>query len=785
MLAAQNFFSNNAVDAGGFDSSQPLDVKIVLDVTSATANFGFSDQFVVGSTDGSAPPVVAAPNKLLVQVGQATAISGVSVSEATALAAGQTVTVTLSDKNGLISETANQGTVKGNGTTSLTLTGTVTQVNADLATLSLTDGTIPTDKITITSSDSRTGVGTPVSINVSVNAPPVITVGGPEILSQGIAKAVPGVSISDADNSVSNETFTVTVSDAVGLLSATGTGVSGSGTTKLTITGSLAQVNADLATLMDTEGTPGSDTIKVTANDGRGGVAQNQTIALTISGAPSLTAPTSLVLGQGQTTTISGLSLAEVDTTSGEMFTVTVKDATGIFTDSGAGVSGSGTNSLTITGSLTTVNADLAILKIAEAKAGTDSITINATDTNGGAITPDTIAVTTNGLPVLTAPGSETVGAGHPTRVKVTLAETGNTTGETFTVNLKDSTGLLTAKGTGITGSGTTNLTLTGSLTQIAADLKTLTVKEPSAGSDTITVTATDSLGNSASPVSVAITANPPPSIMAPTKQTLGQGQPASVAVTLAESGATGTETFTVNLTDTTGLLTASGTGVTGSGTNNLTLTGTLSAVTADLATLKLSEASAGSDTLTITASDSLGNKAKAAHVAITTNSPPAITAPSSATLTAGQAGAITGVSLSESGNTTGETFTVKLSDATGLLSAKGKGITGSGTTTLTITGSLATVNADLASLKDTEASPGSDTIQVTASDSFGNVATPASIAVTTNAAAAFTAQMAQLASGSAPAAAWHSPFALAAWGGGVIAHSGPGEAARRPGAVA
>ena len=57
--------------------------------------------------------------------------------------------------------------------------------------------------------------------------------------------------------------------------------------------------------------------------------------------------------------------------------------------------------------------------------------------------------------------------------------------------------------------------------------------------------------------------------------------------------------------------------------------------------------------------------------------------------------------------------------------------MTGSGTTSLTITGSLAQVNADLGTLTDTDARPRSDTITLNASDSFGNSATPQTIAVT------------------------------------------------------
>ena len=65
----------------------------------------------------------------------------------------------------------------------------------------------------------------------------------------------------------------------------------------------------------------------------------------------------------------------------------------------------------------------------------------------------------------------------------------------------------------------------------------------------------------------------------------------------------------------------------------------------------------------------------------------PTLTAPLSATVNQGAAALITGVSLAEIANVAGETFTVTLADTNGLLSATGTGVSGSGTTSLTISG--------------------------------------------------------------------------------------------------
>ena len=83
-----------------------------------------------------------------------------------------------------------------------------------------------------------------------------------------------------------SQTLTVTVTDKLGLLSppgAAGGTITGAGTAKLTLAGTLAQVDADLAALSYYAAKVGSDTITVAAKDSAGGVAVSKTIAVTVS----------------------------------------------------------------------------------------------------------------------------------------------------------------------------------------------------------------------------------------------------------------------------------------------------------------------------------------------------------------------------------------------------------------------------------------------------------------------------------------------------------------------
>ena len=674
-------------------------------------------------------PVIAAPSTAVVGVGQATAVTGLSLSEI-GNTTGETFTATLTDTNGLLSATGTG--VTGSGTKALTITGSLAQMNADLATVKDTDATTPSDTIALAATDSLGNTAAGATIAVTVNGLPVIAAPSTAVVGVGQATAVTGLSLSEIGNTA-GETFTATLTDTNGLLSATGTGVTGSGTKGLTITGSLAQVNSDLATLNDTDATTPSDTIALTATDSLGNQAAAASVAVTVNGLPVIAAPTTATVGVGQATAITGLSLSETGTTTGETFTVTLADTNGLLSATGTGVSGSGTKALTVTGTLAQVNADLATVKDTDAATPSDTIALAATDSLGNQAAAASVAVTVNGLPVIAAPATATIGVGQAKAITgLSLSETGTATGETFTVTLADTSGLLSATGIGVTGSGTKALTITGSLAQVNADLATVKDTDAVTPSDKVTIAATDSFGNHAAAKTIAVTVNGLPVIAAPTTATVGVGQATPITeLSLSETGTTTGETFTVTLADTNGLLSATGTGVTGSGTKALTVTGSLAQVNADLATVKATDAATPSDTITLAATDSFGNHAAAKTIAATVNGLPVIAAPTTATVGVGQATAITGLSLSETGTTTGETFTVTLADTNGLLSATGSGVSGAGTTSLSISGSLTTVNADLATVQDTDTVAASDEIVAQATDSLGGVATTATVAIT------------------------------------------------------
>ena len=446
-------------------------------------------------------------------------------------------------------------------------------------------------------------------------------------------------------------------------------------------------------------------------------------------------------------TPISSVVITDPDAgIAGETVTATISDGAGLLsattsTPGGGGtITGSGTTSLTIAGTTTAVDADLGTLAYQSSTPGSETVTVGASSTYGGAGTSAPFTALTAGTPVITAPAAATVVVGQTDPISgVSINESPAIPGETFTAVVADTNGVLAANTGALWGGGTitpsngsTTLTIAGSLDEVNADLSTFTDDDPSTSVDTITISASDSLDNTAVQEQIVITVaiSTPLVITAPTATTVGVSQADPISgVSIAEAPTTPGETFTVNLSDANGDLSVTGAGVSGSGTTSLTITGSLNQVNADLTTLTDTDDTTGSDTIAVKASDSNGGNASPASIEIAVNEAPVTAAPTLVAVVTGQATAISGIILSEAGNTSGETFTVTLADANGDLSATGSGISGSGTTNLTITGSLSQVNDALATLTDTDASTASDTITVNAIDSLGGEA-PGAISV-------------------------------------------------------
>ena len=353
-------------------------------------------------------PINTVPGAQTVAEDTTLPIAGVSVADIDSSA----LTTTLSVSSGTLNVTAGAG-VTGNGTASVTITGTAAQINAALAGLAYT-GNLNfngADTLTVATSDGTAADIDTIAITVNaVNDAPINTVPAAQTVAEDTILPIAGVSVADIDSSA----LTTTLSVAHGILNVTaGAGVTGNGTASVTITGTAAQINTALAGLAYTGNLNfnGADTLTVATNDGT--ATDTDTIAITVNAvndAPINTVPGAQTVAEDTILPIAGVSVADIDSSA---LTTTLSVAHGILNvTAGAGVTGNGTASVTITGTAAQINAALAGL------AYTGNLNFNGADTltvatnDGTATDTDTIAITVNAVndaPVNTVPGAQSV----------------------------------------------------------------------------------------------------------------------------------------------------------------------------------------------------------------------------------------------------------------------------------------------------------------------------------------------------------------------------------------
>ncbi len=384
-------------------------------------------------------PVLTVPASFSAVEDTSLAITGISIADVDA--GDASIQVTLSVLHGTltvassVTDGVTSASLSGNGTSSVTITATLAQINATLANsqgllyLPATDYT-GSDTLTVTVADqSATGSGGSLTdtetagINVAhLNVAPTVSVGSTATTPEDTGLAITGISIADVDAgeaaiqvtlSVLHGTLTVASDVPDGVPSAN---LSGNGTSSVTITATLAQINATLAEAQGLVYLPaanysGSDTLTILADDqGASGSGGNQSttqiLTLTVTSvndAPQVTAAASQVTYTGTALSLTGISITDVDAGDASI-QVTLAVQHGILTMSSnvtGGVSSTnlannGTSYVVITGTRAQINATLAdsaglrYLSAAD-YAGSDTLTITVNDQgNSGTGAPQT-----------------------------------------------------------------------------------------------------------------------------------------------------------------------------------------------------------------------------------------------------------------------------------------------------------------------------------------------------------------------------------------------------------
>ena len=318
------------------------------------------------------------------------------------------------------------GQITNNGTGSLTLSGTISQIDTTLAQVDGLKYTSPAPHfngnvpLAISINDNGfTGSGGPQSANTTVtlnvgaaNDPPIVVVPGPQSIAQNFQTPITGISVSDVD--VGSGIMTATLSASNGVITLTQiSGLTfhsgfGNGTATVVFDGTITDVNNALASVNYTSNVAfsGTDILTVTVNDngntGSGGPQQDsKTISISVgpvNHAPVNTVPGQQTVNEDTTLTFSSpvnpISIADPENTGSNIYQVTLSVAHGTLTlSSTAGLtflSGDGVQdaSFTAQGTIASINAALNGLQYVP------SLNYNSLPPN----TPDALVITTNDL---------------------------------------------------------------------------------------------------------------------------------------------------------------------------------------------------------------------------------------------------------------------------------------------------------------------------------------------------------------------------------------------------
>ena len=280
-------------------------------------------------------PVNSLPGVQTVAVDTPLAITGLAINDVDS----NLTTVHLSVNHGTVAVSLSGATTissGASGTATLTISGTQADINATLSSLTYQGDSLymGADTLTVLSTDSNGATDTDaVSITVS-NAAPTNILPAAQTVAEDTPLAISSLSVADADGNLetvqlSSQHGTLTVS----LSGATVISVGSNGSSSVTLSGSQAELNATLASLIY-QGNPnfaGLDTITITSTD-HAGTADTDILSITVTAVHD--APTNLALSSSSVvehatngTTVGTVTPSDPD--AGETFTFQLTDSAG------------------------------------------------------------------------------------------------------------------------------------------------------------------------------------------------------------------------------------------------------------------------------------------------------------------------------------------------------------------------------------------------------------------------------------------------------------------------
>ena len=758
---------------GGFVGSDQL----TLLYTDTTDNLTASASVAITVTSLTAEqPTVAAPSSVSVTENSSPGFtfsspSGITIADSQVSGTSDTVSLSVANGSLTLSTTSQLSFTSGaNGTSSMSFSGTLTNLNAALNGLvyTPTTGFFGNDALVISVADSGDSLSGGSVVAITVNPLSAPTVNAPltaslfENTSLGFADNVISVTDPPAVPVAVPETLTLSVTGGKLMLGSTQGLVFDSGannSSSMTVTGPLAEVNAALDGLIysPNSGFSGSDTLAISVTDGADNQTGRGSVSLTVIGAPLIIAPpTGAVNENGANVFIAPISLTDANGTNpSESLTLTVSHGVLNFastTGLSFGATSNNASSITVTGTLSNLNAALNGLTFTPTSRFVGSAILNLSATDAG----DSLTGTAAGVPITINPLPAPVIAAPPTANLVEESSFTFAKGSIAITDLVDigsnsdalSLSVLhggltlgsTAGLTFLTGSnGASAITVQGTLANLNAALNGL-VYTPTGtynGGDTLTLSMTDAadVQTGHASVSINVAPSPVPLVFAPASETIGENSLLTFVngeITLADAAATPTsESLTISVADGTIRL-GSTSGLTFvSGANNspsMKLTGTLASLNAAVSGLQYIPNAGfhGTDSLGLTLVDSADNLSSGlTSVSIVVDAPPAITAPQNVALTENGTYTFSGtLSVIDAAATpTSDSLTLWVQEGTlALGSTSGLTFTtgSNGSSSITVAGTVSNLDAALQGLVYTPniAYYGSDSLQLTMNDS-------------------------------------------------------------------
>jgi VCBS repeat-containing protein len=732
-------------------------------------------------------PTIATPATQAINEDTNLVVSGVTFADLDS--ATDDVTATLSVTSGILTINGPTGpltTATGSGTGSVTLVGTVAEINAAIAGMTYR-GNLNfhgSDTLALTINDGGNngadpgltgGAGDEVaSANVAITVSPVndaptistsVSVTTPEDtqitidLTTNAADVDGGTGVGDA--AIATYTVQTLPSASQGVL------FLADGSTQVVAGNPLTPAQAAGIVFKPTpnfNGGPFTFTYITTDSDGASSATATGAITVTpVNDTPTITPPGAQTVNEDTNLTITGTSFADIDSGTTDV-TATISVSDGVLTlagtvGAGLAVSNDGSATVTLVGTVAEINAAItSITYRGDANFhGADMLTLTINDQGNTGADPGltggvnnefadaTVGITVN--PVNDPPVATPFNTTTPENVNVlvTLAATDADGGTNTTTDAALDTITITAlppasEGVLTFADGTTPVVAGTPITPAqAADLRFVPALNFN-GTVTVTFIGTDTAGADSTPATgtvIVSSTNTAPVLATNTGTTVNEGQPVTLSNTslsVTDPDNTASQiTYTINTPPANGQILLNGTPLAGGGTF------TQDDIDNGRVTYKHDGSETTSDTFNVTASDTGGlTTGGTINVPITVNpvnDAPTIVVPGAQTTAEDTSLAITGITIADV-DAAGSDMTVTVSAPNGTLTATATGgltsVGGAGTGTLTLTGNATALNAALATLSygPNLNYNGADTITVLISDGGNTGADPSSIGV-------------------------------------------------------